>query len=180
MSVNVACMAICKSTVGFSNTVAEATPMSITCAPLTAFIYSVTAIPATMPMYPKKVVMVILSAIISPRMDIGLAPSALRMPNSCVRSFTVMSMMLLTPTIPLSKVKIPITQMAVRSRSLPVSCCRNCLNRFLIQMALRSSASNCFTFPMVALYSFSKASLFASVSMFWVRNTNEPTSSPLL
>ena len=42
-------------------------------------------------MYPKKVVIVTLSEIISQRIDIGLAPSALRMPNSWVRSRTVIS-----------------------------------------------------------------------------------------
>lgn len=36
--------------------------------------------------------------------DTGLAPSALRMPNSEVRSVTVTSMMLLTPTMPASSV----------------------------------------------------------------------------
>ena len=38
--------------------------------------------------------------------DTGLAPSALRMPNSEVRSVTVTSMMLLTPTMPASKVPL--------------------------------------------------------------------------
>ena len=42
--------------------------------------------------------------------DTGLAPSALRMPNSEVRSVTVTSMMLLTPTMPASKVPRPMIQ----------------------------------------------------------------------
>ena len=43
--------------------------------------------------------------------DEGLAPSALRMPNSKVRSCTVTSMMLLTPTMPASSVPRPMIQM---------------------------------------------------------------------
>ena len=42
--------------------------------------------------------------------DTGLAPSALRMPNSEVRSVTVTSMMLLTPTMPASSVPRPMIQ----------------------------------------------------------------------
>jgi len=44
----------------------------------------------------------------------GFAPSALRMPNSWVRSRTVMSMMFEMPTTPLSSVSRPTTQRAVR------------------------------------------------------------------
>ena len=62
-----------------------------------------------------------LSEMMSHRMERGLAPRALRMPISWVRSFTVMSMMLLTPTMPLSRVKMPITQMAVVR--MPIACC---------------------------------------------------------
>ena len=58
--------------------------------------------------------MTTLSTMMSHRMEAGLAPSALRMPNSWVRSRTVMSMMFDTPTMPLSNVKMPMTQMAVR------------------------------------------------------------------
>ena len=93
--------------------------------PATVFMYSVAAMPATIPIYPKKVVIVTLSAMISHKIDIGLAPNALRIPNSRVRSFTVISMILLTPTMPLSKVNMPITQMAIVRMRIPFSCCRN-------------------------------------------------------
>lgn len=56
--------------------------------------------------------MMILSVMMSFNIDQGLAPMALRTPNSRVRSFTVMSIMLLTPTMPLSRVKSPIIQRA--------------------------------------------------------------------
>ena len=46
IKVRVAWMAMCMSTVGLTNTVAEATPTSTTCSPATAFMYSVTAMPA--------------------------------------------------------------------------------------------------------------------------------------
>ena len=62
-------------------------------------------------------------------MEAGLAPRAFRMPNSCVRSRTVISMMLLTPTMPLSRVKIPITQMAV---------CRISGGRLLLQVLCKA------------------------------------------
>ena len=42
--------------------------------------------------------------------DEGFAPRALRMPNSEVRSVTVTSMMLLTPTTPVSSVPSPMIQ----------------------------------------------------------------------
>ena len=70
-------------------------------------------------LYTRKVVIVTLSAIISHKIDIGLAPNALRIPNSRVRSFTVISMILLTPTMPLSKVNMPITQMAIVRMRIP-------------------------------------------------------------
>ena len=131
-----------RSTVGFSKKVMENTPISMVCLPATTFIYSVTAIPATMPTYPKKVVMVTLSEIISQRIDTGFAPNALRMPNSCVRSRTVISMMLLTPTMPLNSVKMPITQMAMCRICVAVCCWRYCVKRFQIQMAPSSVGSN--------------------------------------
>ena len=53
------------------------------------------------------------------KMLFGLAPKALRMPNSRVRSFTVISIMFETPTMPLIKVKIPITQIDVVSMLMP-------------------------------------------------------------
>ena len=47
-------------------------------------------------------------------MEPGVAPSALRIPISRVRSFTDMSMMLLMPTIPAIIVPIPIIQIKMR------------------------------------------------------------------
>ena len=67
--------------------------------------------------------MTTLSTMMSHKMLLGFAPKALRMPNSCVRSLTVISMMLLTPTMPLSSVKMPTTQMAVRKMPIaPMAC----------------------------------------------------------
>ena len=69
IKVKVAWMAMCKSTVGFTKTVADAIPMSITCSPATLFMYSVQAIPAIIPIYPNKVVIVMLSAMINVRIE---------------------------------------------------------------------------------------------------------------
>ena len=80
-----------------------------------------------MPMYPKNVVMMTLSMMMSFRMLHGFAPIALRMPNSRVRSLTVMSMMFDTPTMPLSNVKRPTIHNAVRMMPIPVSICRLCV-----------------------------------------------------
>ena len=64
-----------------------------------------------------------LSVMMSFRMSCGLAPMAFRIPNSRVRSFTVMSMMFDTPTIPLSRVNSPTTHRAVRRMSMPCAIC---------------------------------------------------------
>ena len=80
-NVMVACMAILISTVGLRKTVSVKTPASTVWFPATVFMYSVAAMPATIPIYPKKVVIVTLSAMISHKIDIGLAPNALRIPN---------------------------------------------------------------------------------------------------
>ena len=94
-----------------------------------------------MPMYPKKVVMITLSTMMSFRMVHGLAPIALRMPNSWVRSFTVMSMMFETPTMPESNVNSPTTHSAVRMISMPLFICMADVKRFHIQMAPSSSGA---------------------------------------
>jgi hypothetical protein len=47
----------------------------------------------------------------------GVAPSALRMPISSVRSCTEMIMMLLTPTMPANSVPLPTIQTKVRIQS---------------------------------------------------------------
>lgn len=114
-------MAMLISTVGFSKKVIEKTPASTTCLPATIFMYSVVAIPATIPIYPKNVVITTLSDMMSQRMDDGFAPSAFLIPNSCVLSLTVISMILLTPTIPLSRVKIPTTHIEILGYWLPTA-----------------------------------------------------------
>ena len=63
------------------------------------------------------------------------------MPNSCVRSFTVMSMMLDTPTTPDSRVKSPIIHSAVRMMSVPWFICMFCVNLFHSQTASSSSGA---------------------------------------
>ena len=85
--------------------------------------------------------MTTLSVMMSFMMLHGVAPIALRMPNSWVRSLTVMSMMLLTPTMPLSRVKSPMIHRAVWMMFMPLAICRLCVKRFHIQMALSSSGA---------------------------------------
>ena len=70
-------------------------------------------VPKTKPMYPAMVVIMIDSSKIKPITDDGLAPIAFRIPISLVRSFTTISMMLLTPTIPAIKVPIPMIQINI-------------------------------------------------------------------
>ena len=95
----------------------------------------------------QKVVMTMLSMMMRRRIDHGFAPIALRMPNSCVRSRTVMSMMFDTPTMPDMSVSMPITHNAVRSRPVAVFMLSACVKRFHIQMAFSSSgAARCCRF----------------------------------
>ena len=82
-----------------------------------------------------------LSIIISLNIDDGLAPIALRMPNSRVRSFTVISMILLTPTIPLKSVNRPTIHNAVRIMFMPVFICKFCVKRFHIHTEPSSSGA---------------------------------------
>ena len=72
----------------------------------------------------------------------GVAPIALRMPNSWVRSFTVMSIMLLTPTMPLSKVSRPRIQKEVWRMFFALVMSAFSLAEFQIQSAERSSEAN--------------------------------------
>ena len=73
--------------------------------------------------------------------DRGLAPRALRMPNSAVRSETVTSMMLLTPTTPASSVPRPMiqTKRLMPPKTIIMSLTRSMV--LLIQMALSSVGS---------------------------------------
>ena len=59
--------------------------------------------------------------------DHGVAPSALRMPISLVRSLTAIIMMFETPTTPASSVPMPITQTNAR---MPLIRLTNCWNSF--------------------------------------------------
>ena len=70
--------------------------------------------PSTRPIYPDTVVINTDSVRIRLMMDQGVAPRALRMPISLVRSFTAISMILLMPTMPAKIVPMPITQMKIR------------------------------------------------------------------
>ena len=63
-----------------------------------------------MPTYPKTDVIKIDSIIMDRKICEGGAPIALRIPNSRVRSFTETNIILLTPTIPAIKVKMPIME----------------------------------------------------------------------
>ena len=94
-----------------------------------------------MPMYPKILVMMMLSVMMSFSIDQGLAPMALRTPNSLVRSFTVMSMMLLTPTMPLSKVNKPTIHRAIWMMAMPWFICMLSIYRFQSQMVRSSSGA---------------------------------------
>ena len=92
-------------------------------------------------MYPKAAVIITDSVRISRMIDRGLAPSALRMPNSAVRSVTVTSMMLLTPTMPASSVPRPMiqTKRLMPPKTIIMSLYRSIV--LLIQMALSSVGS---------------------------------------
>ena len=121
-----------------------------------------------------------LSMMIRRRMALGVAPMALRMPNSRVRSFTVMSMMFDTPTMPESNVKMPIIHSAVRMMPMPVFICRFCVKRFHIHTDSSSSgAARWFLFRR-ARYCASKSSFCFMEFSPWNENCNVPTRSPRL
>ena len=61
-----------------------------------------------------KAVISVLSPTTVMRIVLGGAPMALRIPNSLVRSFTLTSMMLLTPTAPETKVHRPMMSTKIR------------------------------------------------------------------
>ncbi len=92
-----------------------------------------------------------LSVMMRRRMLNGVAPMALRMPNSRVRSRTEMSMMLLTPTMPLSSVRMPTTHSAVRMMRMPSSICNDCVKRLKIHIASLSSGAASWLLPRLAL-----------------------------
>jgi len=66
--------------------------------------------PSTRPIHPASAVMKTASRMTWPTTLAGVAPKALRMPISRVRSFTTMSMMLLTPTMPAMSEPMPTNQ----------------------------------------------------------------------
>ena len=63
--------------------------------------------------------MLTLSAMMRLRILRGFAPMAFLMPNSCVRSFTEMSIMLETPTMPLTRVRRPRIHMPMEMSLCP-------------------------------------------------------------
>ena len=85
--------------------------------------------------------MTTLSTMMSRSIDQGEAPMALRMPNSRVRSRTVISMMFDTPTIPDSSVNSPTIHSAVLISQVAVLSCKSWVNRFHIQMVRSSSVA---------------------------------------
>ena len=107
--------------------------------------------------------MMILSIIMSFKILHGLAPIALRTPNSRVRSRTEINMILLTPTIPLSRVKMPTIHKDVRIIDTPWFICIFDVKRFHIQTASSSSGAASWLRFTLALYCFSKASFSSSV-----------------
>ena len=123
--------------------------------------------------------MMTLSVIISFSIDHGLAPIALRMPNSWVRSFTVMSMMFDTPTIPLSRVNNPTIHKKVRMMPMPVLICMFCEKRFHNQMARSSSGAAWWFLLMRSRYLCSKFSLSFTVGSPWNEYSMSPTVFPL-
>ena len=82
------------------------------------------------------------STMTSFNIEAGFAPIAFRMPNSRVRSRTVINMMLLTPTIPAIKVPIPTIQMKSKIPSVIVLNIRISLPVIHIPMAFLSVGSN--------------------------------------
>ena len=148
--------------------------------PIVASMYSFAATPSTIPMYPKNVVIITLSTIISFSVDHGVAPMAFLIPNSRVRSFTVISIMFDTPTMPLSSVNSPIIHSAVWMMVMPVSICMLCVKRFHIHIAPSSSGAAWWLAFILVLYLFSKASFASSVGSPWKENTMKSALSPLL
>ena len=114
-------------------------------------------------MYPKMAVIRTDSVRISRMIDAGRAPRALRMPNSAVRSVTVTSMMLLTPTMPASSVPSPMIQTKRLMPPKTTIMLRTCSMVFQIQRALSSVASKWCSAAMRVRMRRSKASISASV-----------------
>ncbi len=95
--------------------------------------------------------MVTLSAMINFIMAPGVAPIDFRIPNSCVRSLTVISMMFDTPTIPPKSVSMPNIQSALRMMLDPLFICWFCVKRFQIHKAPSSSGAALCDLLMTAL-----------------------------
>ena len=124
--------------------------------------------------------MMMLSEMISFSMAHGLAPIALRIPNSCVRSLTEISMMLETPTIPLNSVRIPMIQSAVLIIDIPLFISMLIVRRFHIPTALLSSGAALWLLFSDARSRSSNALLSSSVSSPWNEKVYSSISLPLL
>ena len=124
--------------------------------------------------------MMMLSEMISFSMAHGLAPIALRIPNSCVRSLTEISMMLETPTIPLNSVRIPMIQSAVLIIDIPLFISIFIVRIFHIPTALLSSGAALWFLFSDARSRSSNALLSSSVSSPWNEKVYSSISLPLL
>ena len=117
-----------------------------------------------------------LSERICDMMDHGRAPIARRTPISCVRSRTMTSMMLLTPTMPASSVPRPTIHV---SRLMPFSSpftFSNCSPRLKPLMAFLSSGEMMWLAAMMRLH-FSSMSWMrtSSSAMMVIISTEEPS-----
>ena len=119
------------------------------------------------------------SAITNAKIEPGLAPNALRMPNSRVRSRTVISMMLLTPTIPAINVPIPIIQINKVIPFIILFHIKNSFAMFHIPIAL-SVGSNWWRRAIHSRKLSSKASFSSSVVTPFKVNVSDPKPYPLL
>ena len=120
------------------------------------------------------------SAITNAKIEPGLAPNALRMPNSRVRSRTVISMMLLTPTIPAINVPIPIIQINKVIPFIILFHIKNSFAMFHIPIAFLSVGSNWWRRAIHSRKLSSKASFSSSVVTPFKVNVSDPKPYPLL
>ena len=138
-SIASAASAMGRSTVGFINIVGPSffgIMSSIFDTP------SLTKMPKKSPMYPNDMVIINDSSITDFNIEYGDAPSAFLIPNSLVRSFTVISIMFPTPTMPAISVPMPIIHI---KNDMPANMASDCMASATlsrIQTASLSSGSN--------------------------------------
>ena len=159
----VASRATSRPTEGFTSIWISSMPMLTVFWPMVLSITWQATMPRNIPIYPKAAVMTTLSAMMSLRMAPGLAPMALRIPNSWVRSFTVMSMMLDTPTMPLIRVRRPRIHRAVRIIRVALFICIFCVYPLSTHRPRLSSGSMLCIRLRAPVYSASRALNSASV-----------------